>query len=94
MSIPIRCKTCGCQLGCIFEAFNLMRQKVIDEALEKNKVFVHPDNLDICNNVKYDLNDVFEMLGITKYQLCCRQTLTTTLNFYDAQNYKPTSNIE
>ena len=74
MPHPVLCATCGRLINHLYPEFErLMQERYNDEPIHiRYDATVPPDN-----------NDIFEKIGLTKDDLCCRKTLNTSVNTDD-----------
>lgn len=77
MLIPIRCITCGYPIGRVAAVFQMIRSHRVGKYLKKGNA---PTQALVDANLKIDMSDVFERLGIPLTADCCRTHLATGMD--------------
>jgi len=80
----IRCSNCNNSLGEFYDLYMLMKNKMYEDELKKNKIDDEENNIHFYNNMQYnniniETKKIFDVLNITNY--CCKQKMLTNVEF-------------
>ncbi len=86
----IRCYTCNNSLGEYVDLYELLKNHIYKEELQKiYKENYNPSQLEIDSLLDINLNEIFDLLQIKRY--CCRRILITNVS-YDSLLYSSINN--
>lgn len=76
----IRC-FCSRSLGDKYELFKVMRLERYRDYFERTGIRVSPNNIPLADNVRVEVGDILDQLGLTV--TCCRTRMITQVEYED-----------